>query len=95
MVYTKNTLKRFTLIADKEKEMKVTVKEKSSEIEYPCLMVTKKGEIVLFYAYKEGTCIAHLDTGELPDWQLGEYSDTCIMRWFKPFTGSVTLSNEE
>ena len=71
--------------------MKVTVKDKSSEIEYPCLMISDSGTIVLFREHENGVCLKQGNTFV----KLGDYSNSWDMNVFNPFAGSVTLSNEE
>jgi hypothetical protein len=70
--------------------MKIEVNEKpaAAKIEYPCLMATEQGAIVLFTDYGCGTVIKH------PGWVVGTYGRKWDMLQFTPFTGSVTLSND-
>lgn len=63
--------------------------EKDSFISYPCLMIsTCNGSVVLFTEHEIGTCV-HAGG----DNDLGEYSTAWAMDCFKPFNGTVTLSN--
>lgn len=69
--------------------MKVTVKEKSQEKEYPWIGISDNEIIVLFTSPMQGIC---LSIGE-SDNTVGE----CPYKWgescFKEFTGEITLSN--
>jgi len=71
--------------------MKVEVNEKAKreEDEYPCLMIEYSGMIVLFSGYSIGTVL-----NETHGWKPGEFSDGWDMDCFKPFHGTITLSNE-
>lgn len=71
--------------------MKVEVKNKFSEIEYPCLMICKQyNEIVLFNDYRSGTCI---NPGSSDD-MLGLYCDIWVIEEFTKFEGEITLKND-
>jgi len=62
------------------------------KLDYPCLMKsTTTGSVVLFAAEGTGTCI---HVGAEDDTFLGEYSDEWDMVRFKPFDGTITLSND-
>lgn len=63
-----------------------------TELEYPCLMVGSHGTVVLFRANKCGTAVV---TGGNSKRNVGEYRTDWIMDVFKPYTGSLTLSNQE
>lgn len=68
--------------------MKITIDETPAapRIEYPCLMVSDDGAVVLFTEPEIGFAVKHAG---------GLHYDTCwAMRCFTPFTGSVTLSND-
>jgi hypothetical protein len=66
--------------------MKVTVKEKSIDKEYPWIGISNQGNIILFT--KSGTGIslssAYAD---------GSYTEGWQENLFKPFHGEITLSN--
>lgn len=70
--------------------MKVTIKNenKSSEIQYPCLMVSVLGCIVLFDSPGCGTVIKD------DEYTVGSYNTDWAVEYFTPFTGTVELSND-
>ena len=71
--------------------MKVEVKDKVSEIKYPCLMIYRKFNlIVLFDEEKCGTCINKGSSNDV----LGEYETTYKMELFELFDGEITLKND-
>jgi len=74
--------------------MKVTVKENkaSTDIEYPCLMVLKTDpeKIILFEQRDVGTRLSPCD-----QYDFGKSNNGWDIEQFKPFTGSITLSNGE
>lgn len=71
----------------------VTPPKEAKEIKYPCLMYASECKLdilVLFHSYRKGTVV-----GSTSDIQpIGRYCDSWIMKEFKPFKGSVTLSND-
>jgi len=72
--------------------MKVEVNEiaKKEDVKYPCLKWRESsGLIVLFTAINRGFAIK-------PNiyWAIGEYYDGWKEEDFKPFHGTITLSNE-
>lgn len=69
--------------------MKVTVKEKSQEKEYPWIGISNNDQIVLFTGYK---CGISLISGETNNKFL-EYSVSWLEEVFKPFEGEIVLSN--
>lgn len=71
--------------------IKVQVNEKKQvkEIEYPCLMVSSTGAIVLFTEYKEGVLLRQGESF----WKEGHFASDWIMDSFTPFEGCITLSN--
>ena len=72
--------------------MKVEVKDKVSEIKFPCLMISEdKKFIVLFSNMNCGTCIYSLDS---IIYEIGSYSEAWIMPLFVPFDGEITLKND-
>lgn len=72
--------------------MKAVIK-KTKEIEfkpeYPCLKISKSGNVVLFTEHKMGFRVA-TDS----DYQLGDHSTNWDMAEFTPFTGTIELSND-
>lgn len=76
--------------------MKVTVNEdnKASDVKYPCLMIANDGDILL--ATKEGdvcltgTVVARGDGAS----DIGHHCTGWAKSCFKPFNGSITLSND-
>lgn len=69
--------------------MKSTKTDKSSEPEYPCLMIHKDGGIVLFYNRFGGTVVNRVEP------ILGYHRSDWVMGDFTPYTGKVTLENGE
>ena len=68
--------------------VKVDENEKDTEIEYPCLMISKINQtIILFTDYRDGTVVRE-GIGE----SVGYHSSSWVMGGFKPFKGSITLS---
>lgn len=74
----------------KKESMKVTIKNenKSSEIKYPCLMVSTMGCVVWFHKPNCGMVIQD------KDYHAGVYITEWYMPAFTPFTGTVELSND-
>lgn len=71
--------------------MKVEIKDKVSEINYPCLMKESEwGIIVLFDKYKCGTCI----DGGTSSHRIGDYKTSWSMPLFKLFDGEITIKND-
>jgi len=71
--------------------MKVEVKDKVSEIKFPCLMVTEEYDvIVLFTSLTNGTCVM----SEHPNYKVGEYSNGWAIDNFNQFDGEITLKND-
>lgn len=68
--------------------MAVKAEYKLIELRYPFLMKSETGEIVFFVSDKCGFQLNETET-----FQQG-YSDDWIMSDFKPFPGTITLSNE-
>ena len=63
-----------------------------SKIKYPMLMInTQCGRIVLFTNARVGTVVFQGNTGIDP---VGLHRDDFDMNYYKPFEGSVTLSND-
>ena len=70
--------------------MKVEVKDKVSEVKYPCLMITEEKDlIVLFISSTKGICVM----SDHPNFKVGEYSNVWCMMSFVPFDGEITLKN--
>jgi len=71
--------------------MKVEVNEKAKTVEivYPCLMISDQGKIVLFIRNGEGTAL-----NDARWTYIGEFNKGWDMDNFKPFHGTITLSNE-
>ena len=71
--------------------MKVEVKDKVSEIKFPCLMVTEEYDvIVLFTSSTKGICVM----SDHPNFKVGEYSNGWVIENFKLFDGEITLKND-
>lgn len=72
--------------------MKSVVKDKSKEVEYPCLMVSDSGAVILFNEHRKGVvvyvAIKHIG------YRVGYYGDMWDMDKFTPFHGTVELSND-
>lgn len=60
----------------------------NNEIEYPCLMQSDHGNVVLFTSKTIGTVIS----GEKN--QIGTYSKHWLPYVFKLYTGTITLTNK-
>lgn len=69
--------------------MKVEVKEKDENPEYPKIMDGGRGVLVLFDKQKSGVVLR--GDGE---YKIGYYSCMWEMKEFKPFNGTITLSND-
>ncbi len=70
--------------------MKVEVNKKKTEkeLEFPCLMIDESdGHIVFFKSEGVGVSITNRDS-------MAFYNETWFMDTFKPFKGSITLSND-
>ena len=64
--------------------------QKKPAATYPCLMIrTYNGSVVLFTEHGIGTCV-HAGGDNI----LGEYSDIWDKGCFKPFNGTIALSND-
>lgn len=64
------------------------------DIKYPCLMISNDGDtIVLFTDPRVGTCVSNKSKSEFAT-NVGMHDSTWITSLFKPFKGSITLSNE-
>ena len=74
--------------------MKSVIKREEADqvIKYPCLMehTRSPGLVVLFYKPECGTIIAN--RGNIAD-EIGDYNTIWIMENFKPFKGTIELSN--
>ena len=70
--------------------MKVEInnKEQNTEIKFPCLMISEKGNLVFMTEIGHGFALKHTKK------DIGYFSDLWDMDNFKPFNGSITLSNE-
>jgi len=76
--------------------MKVEINEKKTqgEVKYPCLMKynnTDIGHIILFINRTEGVVIEAKRSG----WLVGDYATDLSISQFKPFNGTITLSNDQ
>jgi len=70
-------------------KVEVNVKEMNDKMDYPCLMISDFGKIVFFTKECTGTVVNNTDFC-----RIGDFSDGWNMRVFKPFHGTITLSNE-
>ena len=70
---------------------KVEVNGKKEMYTYPLLMISSEERIVWMLSESEGVIIK----GKLNSIQTGKYCTGWIMDEFKPFTGSITLSNND
>lgn len=65
------------------------IRENQEEIEYPCLMIgIHMNAIVLFEKEKHGMVL-----NQNKIYRIGHYSDVWAMEEFKPFNGTIELSN--
>lgn len=72
--------------------IKATVKNRTTELEFPCLMKhTKSKQIVLFERHGIGTRL----NSEANELIIGYHSKNWYMDEFEPFTGTLSLSNKE
>jgi hypothetical protein len=72
---------------------KVESYQKSSKIEYPCLMTTKEGDvIVLCSSEDEGTVLVNNNNTAVRP--MGYHGRTWNSTYFIPFKGSITLTQE-
>lgn len=75
--------------------MKVTIKEKSEETKFPCLMEGARGQVVLFTSAAHGTRLA--PRADHPDDLIGEYRSDWVSAYtsdyWKPFNGKIILEN--
>jgi len=72
--------------------MKSIVKntEVKQGVKFPCLMLGNNSLIVLFMQYDNGVVVSKGDTG----WNVGDHMNGgWAMTVFKPFNGTVELSN--
>ena len=71
--------------------MKAVINEKEThkQPEYPCLKISKLGNIVLFTEPETGVRVS-TDA----NYNIGYFSRSWDMSEFTPFTGSITLSND-
>jgi hypothetical protein len=68
----------------------VNAEEKEEELDYPCLMISEKQNIVLFTAYKKGRIVQ----SKKSFYDFNYYSEMWEMSEFRLFNGSVTFSNQ-
>lgn len=69
--------------------MKIEIIEKKKEIAFPWIGVSQRGCIVLFVGHGKGVTINSTNHHSH-----GEYIEDWLMLEFKPFTGTITLSND-
>lgn len=82
----------------------VVIKEKhGDDIVFPCLLISYKGSVVLALKRSAkggefcGTCVvpsAKSNDHNISNDYLGEFSDQWRIDSFKPFTGTIELSNK-
>ncbi len=73
--------------------IKVTIENEAGkyEIDYPCLMIAKNGDIVLFSEEGTGTLI-HMSPDQLRNKRkIGHVSDAWFMPTFVPFKGKLIM----
>lgn len=75
--------------------MKITINEKkqNTEIKYPCLMQSLSSPDLVVFMLRSGHGLVVRHSGDR--YRDLEMEDSWIMPNFKPFQGSITLSNEE
>jgi ribosome-associated toxin RatA of RatAB toxin-antitoxin module len=70
-------------------KLEVNNKEQNAEIKYPCLMISDNYEcIVLMQKEETGIALKHENQ------EMGYFSNMWDMSEFKPFNGTITLSND-
>ena len=70
--------------------MKIEITEKKKKMEYPWIGIGCNGTIVLFIDDKKGIVLNNTNS----EYRIGEYSNCWNMDFFKPFTGTIALSND-
>ena len=71
--------------------MKVEVnKDEEGCLDYPLLMKSWNGQVVLMTGWERGIVI----DGGITDHKIGKYIDQWDMEAFKPFEGKITISND-
>ena len=75
--------------------MKIIVKDKDDDkkIKYPYIGIGENGLIVLFKACQRGVALV-VPSNLFNIYKVGYYSERWEMSKFKPFEGSITLSND-
>ena len=72
----------------------INKQEEARDIKYPCLMVTEWNNgikmVALFSQESMGTVVFSTYEG----WKLGDRADSFNMAFFKPFDGTIQLTNE-
>ena len=64
--------------------------ENEEELNFPLLMVTLEGKIVLMTEEGKGVVVRSSDPGQ----EIGRSSEVWAMSMFKPYMGTLILSNE-
>jgi hypothetical protein len=74
--------------------MKVEVKESETEkeLQFPCLMINAVEQVVLFHSYGSGTLLVDLVLKNSSEF--GYHTSNWSQQDFKPFKGSIKLSND-
>ena len=70
--------------------MIVEVKQNKTEKDFPKLMISQRGVIVLFETHKTGVCLVDPNR----DYKIGVYSPLWSVENFQDFDGEITLKND-
>jgi len=74
--------------------MKSIIVNQEQKPEYPCLKISvDTGNVVLFTGVDTGTLVSIGNDSSPKDYSIGEYGKGWTEGKFKPFTGTVELSN--
>jgi uncharacterized pyridoxamine 5'-phosphate oxidase family protein len=74
-------------------KIEINNKEQNTEIKFPCLMISNDGKAVIV-ATKEGDRPTRIEGFALKDKEGVHFCTKWMKENFKPFNGSITLSNE-
>lgn len=77
--------------------MKIIVNrlEKKQEIQYPCLMKWKDGDMIVLFRKEHSGVVVHRDGPIYSSSRvIGEYDEDFDMNQFEPFFGSLMMEND-
>lgn len=64
--------------------------DKNKSVNFPCLMISSYNNVWMMYDHKRGTVVS---VGKSSN-RIGQHAENLDINDMKPFTGSITLSNE-